>query len=128
MDDVWGKALKSREDRVLEKFDRESKGKSKKEVRELERRRLKPTKLLPAKEIRGKAPVEKLTVRLVFATLADVELFKRFFKVNEYKGLNTHHLGMLLEFLECFERGSLAYDEKEGKLEFVNDRGECCTI
>lgn len=127
MDDVFQELLRSKEDRLQRKFARRSKGISKQEKRELERKLLKPLRL-PVKRLKTRSPVDERTITLVFPSVGDVELFRRHFRVSEYKGLNTHHLDPLLEFLECLERGSLVFEKKTKKLEFVDDQGEPCTL
>lgn len=107
-------------------FEKVSKEKSKKKRRRMEERFLKPY-VIP--EYDGKLPgynnpVESRKVMIIFDSEADLNLFRKFFKVSSYKGFNVRDVSLLLLFLDALENGSLEYDKEERKINFVGDTGE----
>ena len=97
----------------------------KKRLRKLEQDLLKPKALnVYLGKIPTKGPLVERTVKLVFSSLEDVKLFEKWVTVNHYIEKNSRDLKMVLEFLECLERGSLDYVKKEEKIYFVDDRGD----
>lgn len=102
------------------KFDIMRKGKTKEEVRQLEQKFLKPSKL-PAyhKPENAKDALISRTIKLVFVTEADVELFKKHFKVSTYKENNVLDTNLLIALLTELEEGRLAYDEKAKLLRYT---------
>lgn len=112
-------------DSRVQRFQKAVAGKSKEEVRELERTLLKPNALPP---FAGKRPprstIEQRTVKIIFETDESIELFKQFFKVSSFKEQNTREIGAIVALVEAMDRGSLRYDTENKSLNFVDDQGE----
>ena len=91
--------LSSWEDRLLERFKEESKGLDKKGRRQLEERLLLPVE---SPKYFGSSPDDKFfsekSVRLVFGTKKEFELFSKYFSVNQYKEFNVSNLDLLFSF------------------------------
>lgn len=107
-------------------FEKISKEKNKKRRRILEEQFLKPY-VLP--DYKGPLPghkssVESRKVLMIFENDSDIILLKKFFKVSEYKGYNVKDLSLLLKFLDALDDGSLVYDKKAKKINFVGEDGE----
>jgi len=96
------------------KYAKNSKGKSKKEKRELERNMLAPTKLQKhiGKEAHQKSSGD-LSVRVFFPDKETLDVFGKYFKVSTYQGNNTHKIGPLVRLLQMLEDGKAIYDEEE---------------
>jgi DNA-dependent RNA polymerase auxiliary subunit epsilon len=94
------------------------KGLSKEETRDFEQANLRPAKLKkyvgPEPPLKAKKPMEKQTVRLVFKSEAEVNLFSNHFSVSTYVENSCYKLEMLVDFLKALEEGKLEYDEKSG--------------
>jgi len=107
------------------RFEDATKGKSKEDVRELERALLKPDALPP---FTGKRPprssIEQRTVKIIFETDEAMELFRQFFRVSSFKEQNTREIGAIVALVEAMDRGSLRYDPTQKVLNFVDDQGE----
>lgn len=117
------------EDLAIKKFHREADGKDKSGTREAERVCLKPSRISPyIGKLPGGGPIENRTVTVVFDSAEDLDLFRKFFKVNEYQGLNVGTRGgnliPLFLFLDALDRGVLSVDKENHKLEVVLDDGE----
>jgi len=104
---------------------RKAKAETKEEVREAEEALLKPHKLPPYIGANpGAGPVERRTVKIIFGNTDDLETFGKHFNVSHYKENNVRDITLLNAFIQCLEEGSLAFDEEEGRIQFVNERGE----
>lgn len=111
-------------DQRTTRFKKLAKGKTKEEVRELERTLLKPDVIPPfTGERPAKSSVEQRTVKIIFESDEDIDLFKHFFKVNTYKEQNTREIGAIVALVEAMDRGSLRYDQEQKTLNFVDDQG-----
>ena len=117
--------LKSKDSR-LKRFKKLTKGKSRKEIRNVERKLLKPIKLptYTGATPGFKSPVHERTVQIVFENFIDLDLFCKYFKVSRFKGVNVHNVRLLVEFLNILDRGVLTYDTKAEKISFVTDQDE----
>lgn len=103
-----------------------SKGKTKAERRRIEQALLKPE---PIPEYTGVEPgtlsdVEARRVTFIAPNDRLIDLMKKHFKVNFYKGANIRDVDKLVVFLEALEEGVLRYDSVEKALYFVNEIGE----
>lgn len=107
------------------KFEELARGKTKEQRRELEKTLLKP-QVLPeySGNIPGKSSIENRTVKIIFETSMDLELFKRHFKVSAYKELNVRDILLLIKFLSLLDEHILEYDSKEGTLFVIGETGE----
>ena len=110
-------------DTRVKKFLAAREGLPNEEARQLERTLLKP-ETLPSftGERPTKSSIDNRTVIIIFEQDEDVELFKQFFRVNNYKGQNTRDVGKLMYYLEALERGSLVLED-DG-LYCVTDQGD----
>lgn len=99
--------------------------KNKEDKRIFERQNMKPyPDKLP--DYTGKEPIaneiDRLTIRLVFHSTEDVDKFKRWFRVSNFKGPNITDLGLIMALLENLENGNLLYDYKTKTLTYKTDR------
>lgn len=114
----------SREEKKTEKFKKLSKGKSKKEIRELEQKILTPS---PIPKYKGKKPrtsdADKRKLLIYFRSLSEFDLFKKHIGVNDYQGANTRDLDMIMAFIECIDNGSIKWNPKTKKLYHYTKKG-----
>ena len=107
------KFIKGRENKKVEKFKTLSKGKSKKQLRKLEQKLLKPE---PIPKYFGRkagiGPVEKRSILFIFPSRKDLNRLGKFVKINTAKGNNTQDIDFLMSILELLESGKLAYDNE----------------
>lgn len=112
-------------DSRVKRFAKAAEGKTKEEVRELERTLLKPDVLPP---FTGKKPprssVEQRSVKIIFETDEDMELFRQHFRVNTFKEQNTREIGAIIALVDAFSRGVLRFDSKTNTLNFIDEQGE----
>lgn len=117
---------RSHEADIIDRF-QQKKGaaQTKEEVRSVEEALLKPVKLqsyLGATP--GVGPIERRTLKIIFASEDDLATFGNHFAVSHYKENNVRDISLLNAFIQCLEEGSLAWNENEKRIEFVNDRKE----
>jgi hypothetical protein len=118
------KFFDSKRQSVVERAEKLTRGKTKKDQREIERKLLKPATIPTyCGEVPGSGPVESRTIKIICKSQIDVGLVKKYFKVSEYKGLNIRDVSLLMSFLEALENGGLEYDAKEQAISFVDDQG-----
>lgn len=100
-----------------------SKSNDKQTEREFERRYLKPE---PIPDYTGKQPMEslitRLSVRLIFPTKEDLELFSKHFRVAQYVEASVTNIGLLLAFVHELEKGRLRYDKETGRIRYTIQR------
>jgi hypothetical protein len=112
-------------DSRVQRFAKAAEGKTKEEVRDLERALLKPDVLTP---FTGKKPpkssVEQRTVKIIFETDEDMELFRQFFRVNAFKEQNTRELGPIIALVDALNRDVVRYNQQTQTLNFVDEQGE----
>lgn len=114
--------LQKGEESRVERYQRMSARLSKREKRVLEQKLLKPEALPTFVGTRpAGSAVEERTVKIIFETDEDLELFKRFFRVNNYKGQNTRDVDIIVALVEALDRGSLEYNASDKTLNFVTD-------
>ena len=100
-------------------------GKTNEEKRELERQLLKPDRIQPyTGTIPGQGPVEQRTLKMIFNSMGEMELFSKHFKVSNYKGANTRDVDILMAFVMALESGVLEFNHEDGNLYFVTDQNE----
>ena len=90
---------------------------SKEEKREVEQKLLLPEEVPPYTKDTptSKSEVEEKTVTLVFGSINDIELLKKFFKISEYKAKNIRakNLNLLIDFLKALEKGEIKYNAEK---------------
>lgn len=97
----------------VQSFEEQRRGKTKKEVRQLEQTMLVPDKLPPfTKPKTHKDSVTERSVRLVFPDQKSFDLFKKHFKVSTYKENNALDISLLIRLLEALDAGKI--DVKTG--------------
>jgi len=115
---------KTREENVMEKFNGMIKGKSDKEIREIEMRLLRPR---PIPKYKGPKPVranfKRRSLKLAFQHKSIVDRYEAFIKVNKYVENNTHDVDLFIILLELLENERLVWDGKKKKLYFKNRQG-----
>jgi len=88
--------------------------KNKEEVRNLEKRLLRPVKL--RKHIgpgaHSDSHIEARTIRLVFPDNEWADLFSKHFKTTDYIHKSCYDFQMFLDFLEAIDNGELTYEEE----------------
>lgn len=93
--------------------------KSKKEERELEMQYLKPDKL---PSYVGKSPtinnIKKQSVKLVFKSEDDLQVFKNHFHVPKYIEPSVTNIELLMVLLEELESGRIKYDSKKQSISY----------
>lgn len=96
--------------------------KSKKEIRMLEHKLLKPKPLPPYHGPKtGRTSFKQRSLLLVFSNKTFIERFKQFVKINTYNTNNTYHVEMFVELLRLLEDGRLKYSEKDKRF-YVHSR------
>jgi hypothetical protein len=108
--------VKNKQEENISKFERMSKGKSKQEVRELERKLLKPEPIPIYVEEHSKFHIKKENAfKVVFSSKEDVELVKKFLYVSYYVEPSIGDMSLLIDLLKAMDSGEIIYDKKEGK-------------
>ena len=117
--------LQKNEESRVERYLRLSKNLTKKERRCLEQQLLKPEGIPPFVGHRAThTSVDDRSVKIIFESDEDFELFRRFFRVNSYKGQNTRDVDIIVALVEALDRGSLEYNATDKTLDFIADNGE----
>jgi hypothetical protein len=92
---------------------------SKKELRAFEEENLKPDHL---KRYAGEKPIvneiAKLTVKLIFPSIEELEKFKQHFNVSHYGGTAVTDIRPLLALIDELKSGRLIYNKKTKKIEY----------
>lgn len=90
--------------------------KSKKEIRMLEHKLLKPKPIPPYHGPKtGRTTFKQRSLLLVFKDKAFIERFKQFVKINTYNTNNTYHVELFVELLRLLEDGRLRYSDKDNR-------------
>lgn len=115
--------LNKRKPRVVA-FGEIKQGKTKKEIRALEQKLLKPTVPVPCKSRHQfrKYELDNRTVLIVFSSDADFSLFKKHIKTSSYKKNSVSNTKMLLALLKEIDKGNVHYDSKSNKITYAKHR------
>jgi len=101
----------------VDRFEKASKGKTKKERRALEQKLLKPEKIPP---YTGPAPtaegIDQFAVRIILPGRDEFDLFEKYFKVSYSVEKSVSNLALLISILESIEQGEIQYDKETGKV------------
>jgi len=87
---------------------------------------LKPTKARQkyGGPLPGGTDVERRTLKIIFKTDEDMELFGKHFPIAEYLEKNTENITLLMVFLDSLERGTIKYDKKTKEIYRQTKKGK----
>lgn len=109
--------VKSKREQNVELFEKQVKGKSKSEVRDLERKLLKPEPIPIYADEPSKFNIKKeCSFKVVFGSLEEVELVKKYFYISKYVEPSIGDMSLLIVLLKSLESGEIIYDKKNGRL------------
>jgi hypothetical protein len=103
----------------VQRFEKISEGKTKEEIRVLEKTMLEPEKIKPyVYDAPGKSPVENRTITVVFDSEEDLLLFRNYFEVRDYRGLNLRgsQSALMMNILYALRDGDITYDQKSKRV------------
>lgn len=111
---------KSQQDNLLEKFSElVKKTKTKKELRELEMRLLRPKPFQKYKgKLPGKTTFKKRCLLLTFKSKKQIEIWARHFKVNTYIENNTYDVDFIIELFRLMDEGVVSWNPMKKKYTF----------
>lgn len=115
---------KSREQNVMAKFEKLIRGKSDKEIREIEMQLLKPA---PVPAYRGPKPVradfKRRSLRLAFPNKSAIKRWAKWIRISQYVENNTHDVAIFMELLKLLENDRLAWDPKKKRFYVLSRKG-----
>ena len=122
---------RSHEESLIKKFISLSKKvKSKKELRELEMKLLRP-KPIPkymGQRTSGRSPFKKRSIIITFPNEGYIDKISKICRVGKYIENNTSDSGFIVEILNLFESGRLVWDKKKQKYYLKTRRGRMLRI
>jgi len=115
----------SREDDILKHFSSlVNKAKDKFEIREIERKILKPKPIPPYHGPKtGRTDFKQRSLLIVFNNKSFIDRLGKYLKINRYATNNTYHTDMFVELIRLFEDGRIEFSEKDKRFYVIGYRG-----
>lgn len=108
--------VKNTQEKMMEVFEKKAKNKPKTEVRDLERKLLKPEPIPVYADELSKFNIKKEhAFKIVLGSAEEVDLIKKYFYVSYYVEPSIGDMSLLIDLLKALESGKIIYDKKERK-------------
>jgi len=116
---------KSREENIIGHFSKIcEKATTKKEVRQIEMRLLKPKPIQPYRGKKtGLTAFQKKSLLLVFKTPKPIKELSKIIRINSYVNNNTYDTAFLLELINLINSGRIVWDDKKNKYYLNTKKG-----
>lgn len=108
--------VENKQTKNMEVFEKKIKGKSKKEIRELERSLLAPEPIPQYVEEPSTFHIKKeFAFKVVFGSQEEVDLVKKYFYISHYVEPSIGDMSLVIDLLKALDAGEIIYDKKERK-------------